>query len=433
MDSISSRRLRGLPSLPWLALAATLGCMPALAQNSEAPLTLQAAVEAATSKSALLAADRSQTQAAREMAVAAGQLPDPVLKLGLTNLPIDGPDRYTIGRDFMTMRSVGVMQEFTHAGKRRAREQRAEREVEASLIAQRRTAVELQQGAATAWLERSFQESLRELLAGQKQRAELEVTAAESLYRSGQGTQVDVFAARSQVELIADRLLEAERRIAVARATLARWIGEGAGRPMAPRPALLRPAWAQGDLRTAVSTQPALAAAAQQESLAEAEAQVARADQHADWSAELMFSQRGSAYSNMVSINLSVPLQWNRARLQDRELAARLATVEQARARKEDLQREREAEVRALLEEWRSFEERLHHHDEALLPLAEQRSTAALSAYRAGTGDLPDVLAARRDAIEIRLDRLGIESEIARLWAQLEFLNPRGDASWRSE
>jgi hypothetical protein len=52
------------------------------------------------------------------MAAAAGQLPDPVLKLGLNNLPIDGPDRYSVTRDFMTMRSVGVMQELTRAEKR---------------------------------------------------------------------------------------------------------------------------------------------------------------------------------------------------------------------------------------------------------------------------------------------------------------------------
>jgi hypothetical protein len=48
-------------------------------------------------------------------------MPDPVLKLGLNNLPIDGPDRYSVTRDFMTMRSVGVMQELTRADKRSAR------------------------------------------------------------------------------------------------------------------------------------------------------------------------------------------------------------------------------------------------------------------------------------------------------------------------
>lgn len=417
-----SRGLCGLHLLRPLALAGALAYAHAAALAVE-PLSLQAAVEAATSESRLLAADRAQTQAAREMAVAAGQLPDPVLKLGITNLPIDGPDRFTLGRDFMTMRSVGLMQEFTRREKRRARTARAEREVQVSVAAQRQTAAQLQQSAANAWLERSFQESLRELLLGQQTRAELEVKAAESLYRSGKGAQAEVFSARSLVEQIKDRITESERRIEVAKAELARWIGEAADRPLAPRPALSRPPWTARDIAAAVAEQPRVAVAARQEALARAEADVARAEKRSDWSAELMYSQRGSQFSDMVSINLSVPLQWNQDKRQDRELAAKLALAEKARAEHEDLQRERQAEVRALLAQWRSREERLRRHDEALLPLAEKRSTAALAAYSGGTGGLPSVLEARRDAIEVHMERLDLEAEIAQLWSQLEFLN----------
>ena len=44
-----------------------------------------------------------------------------------------------------------------------------------------------------------------------------------------------------------------------------------------------------------------------------------------------MFSQRGSAYSNMVSLNVSIPLQWDQKNRQDREVSARLALAEQLR------------------------------------------------------------------------------------------------------
>lgn len=424
MNIPSFWRPHGLPSLRWLALAGALACAHVAARATE-PLSLQAAVLTATSESRLLAADRARTEAAREMAVAAGQRPDPVLKLGITNLPINGADRYTWGQDFMTMRSVGVMQELTRRDKRRARSERAERQVEASVTAQRRAAAELQQAAATAWLERSFQESLRELLRGQQARAELEVRAAESLYRSGKGAQADLFATRGLVERIKDRITEAERRIEVAKAELARWIGAAADRPLASRPVLRRPAWTAGDIASAVADQPTLEMAAREVALAQAEAEVARAEKRSDWSAELMYSQRGSEFSDMVSINLSVPLQWRQDQRQDRELAAKLALIERARAEREDLQRAGEAEVRALLQQWQSHEKRLRRHDEALLPLAEQRSSAALSAYRGGTGGLPSVLEARRDAVEVHMERLEIEADIARLWSRLEFLNPQ--------
>ena len=43
-----------------------------------------------------------------------------------------------------------------------------------------------------------------------------------------------------------------------------------------------------------------------QEAVAQAEADIAQADKKSDVSVELMYSQRGPAYSNMVSVNVSV-------------------------------------------------------------------------------------------------------------------------------
>ncbi len=44
-----------------------------------------------------------------QAAVAAGHPPDPVLKAGLNNMPIDGADRFSTTGDSMTMRSVSMI------------------------------------------------------------------------------------------------------------------------------------------------------------------------------------------------------------------------------------------------------------------------------------------------------------------------------------
>src|SRR5678816_126066 len=74
-------------------------------------LSMPDAQRRALERSRQLVAQDSAVLASREMAVAAGQLPDPVLKLGIDNLPVTGEDRYSLTRDFMTMRRIGVMQE----------------------------------------------------------------------------------------------------------------------------------------------------------------------------------------------------------------------------------------------------------------------------------------------------------------------------------
>jgi outer membrane protein TolC len=270
---------------------------------------------------------------------------------------------------------------------------------------------------------------MRDLMQAQLTQAELQVQAAETLYRSGKGSQAEVFSARGSVEQLRDALAQVDRQVAVATLQLGRWVGEGAQQPLEPRPVLALPAWTEGALAEHLAQHPQIAAAAQQEAIADSDAALARAERSSDWSVELMYSQRGPAYSNMVSINLSVPLQWDRKNRQDRELAAKLAGIDEARARREELQRAHEAEVRAMLQEWRSHEDRLRRYDASLLPLASQRSEAAIASYRAGSGPLTAVLDARRNEVDVRLERLRIEMDRARIWAQLNYLLPSHDSA----
>ena len=74
--------------------------------------------------------------------------------------------------------------------------------------------------------------------------------------------------------------------------------------------------------------------------------------------------------------------------------------VEQARAQTEEMTREHAAEIRGMVIEWQSNRERLSRHDNSLIPLASERTRAALAAYRGGAGTLTTVLEARRGEID---------------------------------
>jgi outer membrane protein, heavy metal efflux system len=169
---------------------------------------------------------------------------------------------------------------------------------------------------------------------------------------------------------------------------------------------------------------PDLVALQAREAVARAEAEVARQELKPDWSAEIMFSQRGSAFSNMVSIGVSVPLQWDRPQRQQRELAARLARVNELEAEREEQTRERALQVQRWQREWQAGLDRLAFLDAQRQPLAAQRVDAALAAYRGGREGLGPVLQARRDALNLALERLALERETAGLWAQLNYLVP---------
>jgi len=406
------------------ALAALFLAGMLQAVRAQETLSLQQALRLAQDRSRQLVAYTNAASGAREMAVAAGQLPDPTLKAGINNLPVNGADQFSLTRDFMTMRSIGVMQEFTREEKRKARATRFEREADAAVAGRRLTLANLQRDTAMAWLDRYYQERMRDVLLAQRDEAKLQIDAADAAYRGGRGTQADVFAARSSVAQIEDRIAQTERQVATATTQLARWVHEAAGQALAGAPLTDSVGLDSAELQTQLEHHPQIAVMARQEEMARADADIARSNKRADWSVELMYSQRGPSYSNMVSLSVSIPLQWDQKNRQDRELAAKLALTEQMRAQREEAVREHVAEVRAMLQEWQSNRERVTRYDTSLIPLAVERTRAAIAGYRGGMGTLTSVLEARRNEIDTRMERLRLEMDIARLWAQLSYLIP---------
>lgn len=426
MSLVSSPRTSSVwRQLAGASLALALGAA-ALPAHADGILTLDAALQLARDRSRQLPAQDAAANAARQMAVAAGQRPDPTLKTGINNLPINGADQFSLTRDFMTMRSLGVMQEVTRGSKLKARANRFEREAEVAEANRALALTNLQRDTAVAWLDRSYQERMRELLVGQRDEAKLQIEAADAAYRSGRGSQADVFAARAAVALIEDRIAQSERQIATAKTQLARWIGTAATDPLSAPPAMQAVSFHPDDLETRLAHHPEIAVMVKREEVAQAEVEVARANKKADVSVELMYSQRGPAYSNMVSVNVAIPLQWDQKNRQDREVAAKLAALDQMRAEREETTRMHVAEALALWQEWQSNRERLDRYDSSLLPLATERTRAAIAAYRGTSGSLTAVLEARRNEIDTRMERLRLEMETARLWAQLNYLIPAG-------
>ncbi|MBI2799833.1 MAG: TolC family protein [Gammaproteobacteria bacterium] len=408
--------------------AAGLLAWSAATTAAAVPLTLGAALHYAVERSRQLSGADSAVLAAREMAVAAGQLPDPVLKFGLDSWPVNGPHRFSVGDDDFTMGRVSLSQEWTRAEKRQLRTQRFEREGEKTLAEKTVAIAAIERDTAIAWLDRYYAEAMAAVIAEQRQAVELEIAAADSAYRGGSGGQADVIAARSARAELADSASEIDSRGRAAKANLARWVGDAAELPLAGKPALDSVSLDKHTLETQLAHHPEVAVLAKQEALAETEAKLAVANKRADWSVELAYAQRGSAFSDFASVSVSIPLQWDQGHRQDREVAAKLALAEQATAEREEAVRSHVGAVLAEMQAWENGRERLARYARELIPLANARIEATLAAYRGGKANASELSRARRDEIDVRLRALQLERDTARLWAQLNFLFPEESA-----
>lgn len=411
----SMRSLQSFIVLLWLFAPA-----PGIAV--EVPLTLAEAQRLALVQSPLVGARRSAVEAAREQAVAAAQMADPVLKVGIDNLPVNGADAFSLTRDFMTMGRIGLMQEWTRADKREARRERYEREGERAFSQEEATVAEIRRDVALAWIDRYYAEAIVASVGEQLQEANREVEGAEAAFRGGRGNAAEVLQAKGAALALEDRAAEARRNVAMAIAVLERWVGPSAGAPLSGDPPYDSLAFDVGTLPRTLERLPAVRTLAFEADVAAAEARVAQVERDPDWSFEIAYQQRGPDYSNMMSIGISVPLPWNRAQRQDREVAARLAKLDGARAARADAMRQYSAQLRSWFAEWEGGRERIALHDQKLVPLAKDRTRAAIAAYRGGKGALSEVLAARRAELDVHRALLTVEQETARAWAQLTYL-----------
>ena len=397
-----------------------------LLARADTALSLEQALQLAQQRSLQIVARHAAAAGARAMAVAAGQRPDPSLRVSLDALPINGPNRFSLTRDDFTMTTIGVTQELTRESKRVARSARFEREAEGADASRAAVIAKLQQETAAAWLDRYHLERIRDALRAQRDEAGLQVDAAEAAYRGGRGSQADVFAARSTVAVIEDRIDQSDRQITSAMTVLSRWVGEDAKRPLLGIPATGSVPIAAEDFEARFAHHPEIELLQRREAAAQAQVDVAVADKRPDWSVGLTYGKRGPAYSDFVFLSLSVPLQWDQKNRQDREVAARLAMVEQLRAERGDATRGHVAETLTMLQEWHNNRQRLGRYDATLVPLAAERTRAANAAYRGGGSNLMPLLEARRAEIDTRVEQLRLAMETDRLWARLTYLIPAG-------
>lgn len=416
--ALSGMRSRGALAASFLVLI----CASAVA--SAQTLSLEAAQRAALVHSAQLRSKGAAADAALSMAVAAGERPDPVLKAGVDNVPVTGADRYTLGTESMTMRRIGVMQEWTRADKLRLRSARYERDAERMLAEREIIHCDIERDSALAWLDLWFAQAEQDLLAAQSEALRDQRTAVEAAYRGGRSSRSELIAMDAELASLEERRSATRQRVRSAALILGRWTGHDAARPLGPLPDLGVPPVDLARLEAEQATYPTLRALERQSAVSQTEAELAAAARRPDWSVEVAFQQRGPAYSNMVSVGVSVPLQWDRKNRQDRELAARLALASGARDDLEEARRAFMTEQRQAFDLWQTGRERLQRYRGSLEPLARERSAAVLAEYRGGKATLADVLGARRQELDVRLQAVQLEADTARTWARLRFLKP---------
>ena len=384
-----------------------------------AALTLEEAITLAEQGAPSLGARSANLQAAQNLVTPAGELPDPRLKLGVQNLPIEGQSRLQLGAEAMTMQMVGVMQEVPNRAKRRARVETAEATVALARVQRRVERIKVRQMTAEAWITTLAAE--RKLIIFDQLYTEnrLFAQAIKASIAGARGLSSDSVLPKQEAAYLAEQEDVLIRSKAVARAELRRWIGEAATQPLQGS----WPEWTSSPelYLNNFTHHPELLEFDPMTSRAEAQIAQAVSEKTSDWAWGVDYQKRGRGFGDMISLNLSFDLPVFAGSRQDPKISAERARLEGLEAERQDRLRQLRQELSADLAELRRLERALDRTKETLLPLADEKVRLTMADYRSGKGELTAVITAREELLEMRLRLVDLASNRSLTNARLHF------------
>jgi outer membrane protein TolC len=411
-----------------LGLCFSLICLTN-ASAAENPLTLDEAIASSLADAPQIRAAQATLEGAQDLAPSADRLPDPEAIVGVDNLPLNTVDQFSLTRDFMTMRKIGIMQSVPNGTKRRLRGELAAREIDVAQAELQASRFEIAKAASNAWIACAVSEQSLKRLRDLRVGLDAQSSASRAALASGRSSAGDALTSESALARLDGRILEFEQKLAMSRAELSRWIGQDATRQFAELPWQRELGNAPQTLAQDVSTHPPLAPIAAGLEMARTEVSLARAEGRPDWSAELTFAKRGPDYSDMVSLEFRVGLPLFAKNRQNPLIAAKLANVRAQEASQEAEVRMHRAEIEATLALWQSGRTRLQHFEKEILPLARDRSRTLMSSFASGRSDIRAELEALSDEADLQIEYLELEGEVTRAWAFLHLLHSPGASS----
>ena len=399
-------------------------CLVSFAAQAQqnTPLTLAEAEDLALDQEPGYEALLQRSQALAEQAVAAGQLPDPTLRVGIANYPIQSGSFSTEG---MTQAQLGYRQSFPSGESREFRTLKYESlSLEMSENAGARQRDVLSQ-VRSDWLNAYYWQHARAMVLEKRPFFADLVEITRSWYAVGRKTQQDVLRAELELKKIDDRLIEIEEHYSQAVAALAEWTGPAATRPIASK----LPEWGSPPpleaMQSNLQAHPALRAAVERVNAQDAEVNAAEENKKPGWAIDVGYGYRegelpsGDPRSDFISVAVTTELPFFRKNRQDRALAAALRDRSAAEYQSEQLRRRLSSELGAAYARWHDLNRRADLYESSILVLSADHAQAALLAYQSDAGDFADVMRGYIDELNTRLDHLRLQIERAQSYAVL--------------
>ncbi len=349
----------------------------------------------------------AEVEALKQRIPAAGALPDPMIGVGLLNMPTD---TFSFEQEPMTQKQIAIEQQIPWLSKLdlETRDAVLSAEEQSAMLNALRLSIASQ--IAESWYELgrvAYEQQINDRLIEMLKRISRDM---KSRYAVGRGLQQDIY--QAEVEL--SRLLERQIMLNNMRRTLDDRLNALLNRrifePVSPPADIAVPEDipdAEELTRAALSRNPDILAQRVRTARAANEIEMARKEYYPDFNLRLAYGQReeneaGSDLADFFSATVMIDIPLWKGRKQDKLLSAALMEKEAAENAYENLARRLPYEVDAMVTEIEDLKSRYRVYEEKLIVQAGQWARSAIDAYEVGELEFDTMIQARIRELEIK-------------------------------
>ena len=365
-------------------------------ESRPAPLRLKSLIEEALSKNPDVLAAKSKWEVLRERPSQAGSLDDPMVGLGITNLPTD---TFSFRQEDMTMKELSVIQRVPYPGKRPLRSEIAQKEAEAAYSDYDEAKNKVTREVKMAYFELFYVNKAIEVTEKNRELLKLLNQIAETKYSVGEGIHTDVFKAQVELSKMIDELIMLSQNKRSLKARINTLLYQPAFAPLGEPEEIPFEKFSgepENLLKAAEANRPLLQSVKRMVERNKIGLKMAERDYYPDFDLKLAYGQRDDGPTGrradmvtaMVAINL--PL-WYKTK-QERKVAESQKDIQSAKDQLTAMANEIRFMVSEKLTDIERAERQIEHLKTGIIPLATLSLDSAIASYRVNKVDFITML-----------------------------------------
>lgn len=399
-----------------------------LLANNVSALSLKQAEQLAIQSDPSIESFKATSRSFIDESVADDTLPDPKLRFGAANVPVDSFD---LQQEQMTQVKVGIVQNFPRGDALSIKQKQSQYLSKSALAMANDVELKILRDVRESYLNLYYEVSAYQIIRETRKLFSELVKITESNYAAGRVNQQDVVLAGLELSRLDDRSTKIQAREEGYRAMLSQWIGDVAWNSISMEFPQLPALQENVDLNQVIPQHPLIRAESAKVDASKQMTEMAKQDYKPGWSLLLDYGFRsgnnpdGTERADFATAMVALDIPLFTGNRQDKTVSSNQQKMTAARYSKDDQLRKLKQFYERNQHLWQRLGEREQLYKNSLLTAAKNNSKASLKAYQSGVSEFNTLMRAQITELDVRLEDLRVR--VDRAIAQARLLYITGD------